>query len=116
MSNETKMLATMILEIVETTKKWVSRPENNTVELVDGYIESNKVYEIKTDENGDTTKVFAGIKDEQLDCILKHLRTSLDRDKKDVARYTSEISSKGEHQLKLIENIVKHYADINTEE
>ncbi|MBY5027544.1 hypothetical protein ACS6ZF_02175 [Streptococcus suis] len=116
MTNETKMLATMILEIIETAKKWISRPEINTVKLVDEYIELNKVYKIETDEDDDTTKVFAGIKDEQLDRVLKHLRTSLDRDKKDVDRYTSEISSKGEHQLKLIENIVKHYADINTEE
>ena len=31
MTNETKMLATMILEIVETANKWVSRPERNTI-------------------------------------------------------------------------------------
>ncbi|HGA1493708.1 TPA: hypothetical protein ACIRLG_000888 [Streptococcus suis] len=116
MTNETKMLATMILEIIETTKKWVSRPGSDTDELVDGYIESNKVYEFETDKDGDTTKVFIGIKDEQLDRILKHLKTSLDRDKKDIDRYVSEISSKGELQLSLIKKIVKHYADINTEE
>ncbi|HFU4092597.1 TPA: hypothetical protein ACGO7B_001235 [Streptococcus suis] len=116
MTNETKMLATMILEIVETANKWISRPERNTINLVNEYIESNKAYEIETDEDGDTTKVFAGIKDEQLDRVLKHLKTSLERDKKDVDRYTSEISSKGEYQLNLIKNIVKHYADIETEE
>ena len=42
MTNETKMLATMILEIVETANKWVSRPERSTVRLVDEYIELNK--------------------------------------------------------------------------
>ena len=116
MTNETKMLATMILEIIETTKGWVSRPERSTVRLVDEYIESNKVYEIETDEDGDTAKIFVGVKDEQLNRILKHLKTSLERDGIDIDRYTAEISSKGEHQLSLIKKIVKHYADANTEE
>ena len=116
MTNETKMLATMILEIVETANKWVSRPDRNTINLVDEYIESNKVYEIETDEDGDTVKRFAGIKDEQLDRVLKHLKTSLERDGNDLSRYNAEISSKGEHQLSLIKKIVKHYADVNTEE
>lgn len=116
MTNETKMLATMILEIVETANKWVSRPERKTINLVDEYIESNKAYEIETDEDGDTTKIFVGVKDEQLDRILKHLKTSLERDGNDLSRYTAEISNKGEHQLSLIKKIVKHYADVNTEE
>ena len=115
MTNETKMLATMILEIIETTNKWVSRPERNTVKLVDEYIELNKAYEIETDEDGDTAKVFVGVKDEQLDCVLKHLKTSLERDGIDLDRFTVEISSKGEHQLILIKKIVNHYADTNTE-
>jgi hypothetical protein len=116
MTNETKMLATMILEIVETTNKWVSRPERNTINLVDEYIESNKAYEIETDEDGDTAKVFVGVKDEQLDRILKHLKTSLERDGNDLSRYTEEISNKGERQLSLIKTIVKHYADVSTDE
>ena len=115
MTNEIKMLATMILEIVETTNKWVSRPERSTVKLVDEYIESNKAYEIETDEDGDTAKIFVGVKDEQLDRILKHLKASLERDGIDIDRYTAGISSKGEHQLSLIKKITKHYADINTE-
>ena len=116
MTNETKMLATMILEIVETTNNWVSRPNNDTVSLVDEYIELNKAYEIETDNDGDTTKVCVGVKDEQLDRILKHLKTSLERDKKDVERYVSEISNKGERQLSLINKIVNHYADVNKED
>ena len=115
MTNETQMLATMILEIAETANKWVSRPERKTINLVDEYIESNKVYEIETDEDGNTVRV-AKIKDEQLDRILKHLKTSLERDGIDLDRYTAEISNKGEHQLSLIKKIVKHYADVNTEE
>ena len=115
MTNKTQMLATMILEIVETANKWVSRPERKTINLVDEYIESNKVYEIETDEDGDTAKVFVGVKDEQLERVLKHLKTSLERDGNDLSRYTAEISSKGEHQLSLIKKIVKHYADVNTE-
>ena len=115
MTNETKMLATMILEIVETANKWVSRPERSTAILVDEYIESNKVYEIETDEDGDTVRV-ARIKDEQLERVLKHLKTSLERDGIDLDRFNAEISSKGEHQLSLIKKIVKHYADVNTED
>ena len=114
MTNETQMLATMILEIVETANKWVSRPERSTVRLVDEYIESNKVYEIETDEDGDTVRV-AKIKDEQLERVLKHLKTSLERDGIDLDRFTVETSNKGEHQLSLIKKIVKHYADVNTE-
>lgn len=115
MTNETKMLATMILEIVETAEKWVSRPERSTVNLVDEYIETNKVYEIETDEDGDTARVFVGFKNEQLDRVLKHLKTSLERDGNDLSRYTEEISNKGERQFSLIKTIVKHYADVNTE-
>ena len=114
MTNETQMLATMILEIIETTNKWVSRPERKTIDLVNEYIESNKVYEIETDEDGDIVRV-ARIKDEQLERVLKHLKTSLERDGNDLSRYNAEISSKGEHQLSLIKKIVKHYADVNTE-
>lgn len=114
-TNETKMLATMILEIAETANKGVSRPERKTINLVDEYIESNKAYEIETDEDGDTAKVFVGVKDEQLDRILKHLKTSLERDGNDLSRYAEEISNKGERQLSLIKTIVKHYADVNTE-
>ena len=114
MTNETKMLATMILEIVETANKWVSQPERRTVRLVDEYIESNKVYEIETDEDGNTVRV-AKTKDEQLERVLWHLKTSLERDGNDLSRYNAEISSKGEHQLSLIKKIVKHYADTNTE-
>lgn len=115
-TNETKMLATMILEIAETANKWISRPERGTINLVDEYIESNKVYEIETGEDGDTEKVFAGVKDEQLDRVLKHLKTSLERDGNDLSRYTEEISNKGERQLSLIKTIVKHYADVNAED
>ena len=114
MTNETQMLATMILEIIETTNKWVSRPERKTVDLVNEYIESNKVYDIETSKDGDTVRV-ARIKDEQLERVLKHLKTSLERDGNDLSRYTAEISNKGEHQLSLIKKIVKHYADVNTE-
>ena len=114
-TNETKMLATMILEIAETANKWVSRPERKTINLVDEYIESNKAYEIETDKDGDTKKVFVGFKDEQLDRVLKHLKTSLERDGNDLSRYAEEISNKGERQLSLIKTIVKHYADVNTE-
>ena len=116
MTNETKMLATMILEIVKTANGWFSNPRNNTKNLVDEYIESNKRYEITTDEDGDTTKTFVGIKDEKLNDILKHLKTSLERDEKDLERYVSEISNKGQNQLNLINVMVKHYADIDTEE
>ena len=116
MTNETKMLATMILEIVETAEKWVSRPERNTIDLVDEYIESNKAYEIETDEDGDTEKVFVGVKDEQLERVLKHLKTSLERDGNDLSRYMAEISNKGEHPLNLIKKMVKHYADVNIQE
>ena len=115
MTNETQMLATMILEIVETTNKWVSQPERSTAVLVDEYIESNKVYEFEIDEDGKTVKTVTGAKDEQLDRVLKHLKTSLKRDGNDLDRYTAEISNKGEHQLSLIKKIVKHYADANTE-
>ena len=115
-TNETRMLATMILEIVETANKWVSRPERNTIRLVDEYIESNKAYEIETDEDGDTKKVFVGFKDEQLDRVLKHLKTSLERDGNDLSRYEIEVSNKGEHQLSLIKKIVNHYAEVNKEE
>ena len=114
MTNETQMLATTILEIIETTNKWVSRPERKTVDLVNEYIESNKVYDIETSKDGDTVRV-ARIKDEQLERVLKHLKTSLERDGNDLSRYTAEISNKGEHQLSLIKKIVKHYADVNTE-
>ena len=116
MTNETKMLATMILEIVGTTNKWVSRPERSTAILVDEYIETNKVYEFEIDEDGDTVKTVTGVKDEQLERVLKHLKTSLERDGNDLDRYTAEISNKGEHQLSLIKKIVKHYADANTED
>ena len=104
MTNETKMLATMILEIVETANEWVSRPDRNTINLVDEYIESNKAYEIEIeiDEDGGTKKVFVGVKDEQLDRVLKHIKTSLGRDGNDLSRYMAEISNKGEHQLSLI--------------
>ena len=115
MTNETQMLATMILEIVETANKWVSQPERSAVRLVDEYIESNKVYEIETDEDGDTVRRVAGIKDEQLERVLKHLKTSLERDGIDLDRFTVETSNKGAHQLSLIKKIVKHYADANTE-
>ena len=117
MTNETKMLATMILEIVETANKWVTQPERSTIRLVDEYIESNKIYEFEIDEDGKTvTKTVAGVKDEQLDRVLYHLKTSLKRDENDLSRYKVEISSKGEHQLSLIKKIVKHYADANTGE
>ena len=116
MTNETKMLATMILEIVGTANKWVSQPERSTVKLVDEYIETNKVYEFEIDEYGDTVKTVTGVKDEQLERVLKHLKTSLERDGNDLDRYTAEISNKGEHQLSLIKKIVKHYADANTED
>ena len=116
MTNETKMLATIILEIVETADKWVSQPERSTAILVDEYIESNKVYEFEIDEDGKTVKTVAGIKDEQLNRILNHLKTSLKRDENDLGRYKAETSSKGELQLSLIKKIVKHYADANTEE
>ena len=115
MTNETKMLATMILEIVETANKWVSRPERSTVRLVDEYIESNKMYEFEIDEDGKTVRTVTEVKDEQLDRVLNHLKTSLKRDGIDLDRFTAEISSKGEHQLSLIKKIVKHYADVNTE-
>ena len=115
MTNETKMLATMILEIVETANKWVSQPERSTAILVDEYIESNKVYEFEIDEDGKTVKTVTGAKDEQLDRVLNHLKTSLKRDGIDLDRFTVEISNKGEHQLSLIKKIVKHYADVNTE-
>ena len=115
MTNETKMLATMILEIIETANKWVSQPERSTVRLVDEYIESNKVYEMEADQYGDTVKSVTGIKDEQLERVLKHLKTSLERDGVDLDRFTVETSNKGEHQLSLIKKIVKHYADTNTE-
>ena len=115
MTNETQMLATMILEIIDTANKWVYRPERKTVDLVDEYIESNKVYQIETDEDGDTVRRVAGFKDEQLERVLKHLKTSLERDGIDLDRYTAEISNKCEHQLSLIKKIVKHYADANTE-
>ena len=105
----------MILEIIETTKSWVSQPERSTAILVDEYIESNKVYEIEIDEDGETVKTVTGAKDEQLERVLKHLKTSLKRDGNDLDRYTAEISNKGEHQLSLIKKIVKHYADVNTE-
>ena len=116
MTNETKMLATTILEIIETANKLVSRPERSTVRLVDEYIESNKVYEIETDEDGDTVKIVTGVKDEQLERVLKHLKTSLARDGVDLDRFTVEISNKGEYQLSLIKKIVKHYADVNKED
>ena len=116
MTNETKMLATMILEIVKTAKNWVCKPSNKTKDLIDEYIESNKTYEIETDSDGDTRKIFVGVKDEQLERVLKHLKTSLERDVNDLSRYEIEISNKGEHQLSLIKTIVKHYADVNTEE
>ena len=116
MTNETKMLATMILEIVGTANKWVSQPERSTVKLVDEYIETNKVYEFEIDEDGGTVKTVTGVKDEQLERVLKHLKTSLERDGNDLDRYTAEISNKGEHQLSLIKKIVKHYADANTED
>ena len=106
----------MILEIAETADKWISRPERKTINLVDEYIESNKVYEIETDDYGETEKVFAGVKDEQLDRVLKHLKTSLERDGNDLSRYTQEISNKGERRLSLIKTIVKHYADVNAED
>ncbi len=115
MTTETQMLATMILEIIETTNKWVSQPERSTAILVDEYIESNKVYEFEIDEDGKTVKTVTGVKDEQLDRVLNHLKTSLKRDGNDLDRYKAEISSKGEHQLSLIKKIVKHYADANTE-
>ena len=115
MTNETKMLATMILEIIETDNKWVSKPERSTAILVDEYIESNKVYEFEIDEDGKTVKTVTGSKDEQLDRVLNHLKTSLKRDENDLNRYKEEISKKGEHQLSLIKKIVKHYADANTE-
>ena len=115
MTNETQMLATMILEIIETTNKWVSQPERSTAILVDEYIESNKVYEFEVDEDGKTVKTVTGAKDEQLDRVLNHLKTSLERDGVDLDRYTVETSNKGEHQLSLIKKIVKHYADVNTE-
>ena len=115
MTNETKMLAIMILEIIETANKLVSRPERSTVRLVDEYIESNKAYEFEIDEDGKTVKTVTGSKDEQLDRVLNHLKTSLKRDENDLIRYTAEISNKGEHQLSLIKKIVKHYADVNTE-
>lgn len=116
MTNETKMLATIILEIVETADKWVCTPERNTITLVNEYIESNKAYKIETDEYGDTEKVFAGVKDEQLDRVLKHLKTSLERDGNDLSRYMEQISNRGERQLSLIKKIVQHYADVNEEE
>ena len=99
------------LEIVETANKWVSQPERSAVRLVDEYIESNKVYEIETDEDGDTVRRVAGIKDEQLERVLKHLKTSLERDGNDLSRYNAEISSKGEHQLSLIKKIVQVYGN-----
>ena len=115
MTNETQMLATMILEIVETANKWVSQPERSTVRLVDEYIESNKAYEFEFDEDGKPVKTATVVKDEQLDRVLNHLKTSLKRDENDLDRYKAEISSNGEHQLSLIKKIVKHYADVNTE-
>ena len=116
MTNETKMLATMILEIVKTAKNWVSKPSNKTKDLIDEYIESNKTYEIETDSDGDTRKIFVGIKNEEVDKILKHLMTSIERDEKDLNRYESEVSQKGDSQLRLIETLVRHYADIDKEE
>ena len=116
MTNETKMLATMILEIVKTAKNWVCKPSNKTKDLIDEYIESNKTYEIETDSDGDTRKIFVGIKNEELDKILKHLMTSIERDEKDLNRYESEVSQKGDSQLRLIETLVRHYADIDMED
>ena len=42
--------------------------------------------------------------------------TSIERDEKDLNRYESEVSQKGDSQLRLIETLVRHYADIDTEE
>ena len=116
MTNETKMLATMILEIVKTAKNWVIKPSNKTKDLIAEYIESNKTYEIETDSDGDTRKIFVGIKNEEVDKIFKHLMTSIERDEKDLDRYASEVSQKGDSQLRLIETLVRHYADIDKEE
>ena len=116
MTNETKMLATMILEIVKTAKNWVCKPSIKTKDLIDEYIESNKTYEIETDSDGDTRKIFVGIKNEEMDKIFKHLMTSIERDEKDLNRYDSEVSQKGDSQLRLIETLVRHYADVSTDE
>lgn len=115
MTNETKMLATMILEIANTAQGWISRPTIKTEDLINEYLESNKQYEITTDEDGNAVKTFVGIKDEQLNNILKHLKTSIERDKTDHERYNSQISQKGENQLTLIKTMVKHYADVEEE-
>jgi hypothetical protein len=38
------------------------------------------------------------------------------RDEKDLNRYELEVSQKGDSQLRLIETLVRHYADVNKEE
>lgn len=112
MEKETKMLATLILEVIKTRKGWIPSANIKTKDVVDDYIEQNKVYKITTDEEGDVEKVFDGYKDEHLHEVLMHIKTSIDRDRKDYERYRSEISQEGLNQLDLIEKMVRHYGDV----
>ena len=112
MEKETKMLATLVLDVIETRRKWIPSADIKTKDVVNDYIEQNKMYKITTDEEGDVEKVFNGYKDERLHEILMHIKTSVDRDQKDYERYRSEVSREGLNQLELIEKMVRHYVDV----
>ena len=112
MEKETKMLATLVLDVIETRRRWTSSANIKTKDVVDDYIEQNKMYKITTDEEGNVEKVFNGYKDEHLHEILMHIKTSVDRDQKDYERYRSEVSQEGLNQLELIEKMVRHYGDV----
>lgn len=111
MNTETQILATTILSVAEGAyKEWVSGIYPETGKLIDNFIEDNKKYEMIEDEYGVYEKTFVGYKNEELDKILKHLKTSFNKDKAEIDRFESQSSKYGKDKIELIKKITKPYA------
>lgn len=112
MNTETQILATTILSVAEgtTNSEWVAGVYPQTNILIESFIEENKVYEMVEDEDGEFVKKFTGYKNEELDKILKHIKTSCEKDKSEINRFEAQSSKFGKDKIELIKKITRPYA------
>ena len=112
MNTETQILATTILSVAEGTDKYdyVSSVYPKTGKLIESFIEENKKHEMVEDEDGDYEKTFVGYKNEELDKVLKHLKTSFQKDEVEITRFESQSNKYGKDKIELIKKITKPYA------
>lgn len=112
MNTETQILATTILSVAEGTNhnEWVSGVYPQTNKLVESFIEENKVYEMVEDKNGEFVKKFTGYKNEELDKILKHIKTSCEKDLSEINRFEAQTNKFGKDKIEIIKKITRPYA------